>query len=87
MRAAWAVILGLTVLAPAPAGAAFERARAQAPWCAVYSWGWGDTRWDCSYPSLEACVPYILAGTRGFCNPNPRYPGPIPESRRQRRKH
>ena len=36
-------------------------------------------------PTLESCVPTILAGTRGFCNPNPRWPGPEP--RRHRRKH
>jgi len=93
MRLIAAAVLGLTVLglaalAPSPAGAATWRERPQAPWCAVFSWGWGDTVWDCRYPTLEACVPYILAGTRGFCNPNPRYEGAPPrEHRRRHRKH
>mgnify|MGYP001556114819 CR=1 FL=1 len=85
MRAICAAVLALATLASAPASAAFWRQRPQAPWCAVYSWGLGDTRWDCSYPTLESCVPTILAGTRGFCNPNPRYQPPEP--RRLRRKH
>ena len=85
MRAICAAVLALATLASAPALAAFWRQRPQAPWCAVYSWGLGDTRWDCSYPTLESCVPTILAGTRGFCNPNPRYQPPEP--RRHRRKH
>jgi hypothetical protein len=72
--------------APAPAGAQFwGPPRPQAPWCAVYSLGLGETRWECIYPSLKSCVPTILAGTRGFCNPNPRYQPPEP--RRHRRKH
>lgn len=85
MRAICAAVLALATLASAPASAAFWRQRPQAPWCAVYSWGLGDTRWDCSYSTLESCVPTILAGTRGFCNPNPRYQPPEP--RRHRRKH
>jgi hypothetical protein len=73
-------------LVAAPARAQFSGPeRPQAPWCAVYSFGWGDTRWDCIYPTLEACVPNIIAGTRGFCNPNPRYEAPEP--RRRHRKH
>jgi Protein of unknown function (DUF3551) len=47
-----------------------------APWCAVFPTGWGDTEWDCSYWSLKQCVPFVIAGTRGFCNENPRYVRP-----------
>jgi len=43
------------------------------PWCAVYNLGWGDAQWECDYDSIEACRPNILAGNRGFCNPNPAY--------------
>jgi hypothetical protein len=42
-----------------------------APWCAVISMGDGDVHWDCEYNSVEACVPNVLAGNRGFCNVNP----------------
>ena len=81
-----ALVAVLAALAPAPSAAQFwGPPRPQAPWCAVYPIGLGDTRWECIYPTLESCVPTILAGTRGFCNPNPRYEGPPP--RRHRRKH
>jgi hypothetical protein len=45
----------------------------EAPWCAVISWGDGDTHWDCRYRSIEECRPKVIAGNRGFCNPNPYY--------------
>ena len=37
-------------------------------WCAVSKDG---DHWDCQYPSLEDCWPNVLAGNRGWCNPNP----------------
>jgi hypothetical protein len=46
-----------------------------APWCAVISLGTGEVYWDCQYSTIEACVPNVLAGNRGFCNLNPN-PGP-----------
>jgi Protein of unknown function (DUF3551) len=64
-------------------------ARAEAPWCAVIFMGRDDAYWDCQYRSFEQCVPVILAGNRGFCNPNPRYSGPEPAARPKirRRRH
>jgi hypothetical protein len=47
------------------------------PWCAVHSVGAGEVQWECEYDSIEACRPTILSGNRGFCNPNPRYHGPV----------
>ena len=87
MRLAWAIGLavGAAALAPATVSAMTWHERPQAPWCAVYPWGLGDTRWDCSYATLEACVPYILSGNRGFCNPNPRYQAPEPHKRRHQK--
>lgn len=64
-----------------------DPARAQvgnAPWCAVVSLGTGAVYWDCQYWSVEACVPNVLAGNRGFCNHNPRYEGPPPAKLRAR---
>jgi hypothetical protein len=46
-----------------------------APWCAVIEIGTGMVYWDCQYRTVEACVPNVLAGNRGFCNLNP-WPGP-----------
>jgi len=73
-------------LRPAPAD--------EAPWCAVVSIGWGDAYWDCSYASIEACRPNVIAGNRGFCTQNPRWPGwyrraeaPPRPAQRQKRRH
>ena len=43
----------------------------EAAWCAVTSGGDGDMHWDCNYRSIEECRPNVLAGNRGWCNPNP----------------
>jgi hypothetical protein len=47
----------------------------EAPWCAVIQLGKDAAYWDCQYWSLEACVPNVLAGNRGFCNSNPAFQG------------
>ncbi len=60
----------------------------EAPWCAIMNMGTGVVHEDCSYGSLEACRPNILAGNRGFCNPNPAYRGAVViEHRRHYRGH
>ena len=48
---------------------------AEAPWCAVISFGTGSAYWDCQYRSFDDCYRRgnILAGNRGFCNPSPYY--------------
>jgi hypothetical protein len=53
----------------------------EGPWCAVISLGPGSVYEDCQYYSIEACRPNVLAGNRGFCNPNPRWVGPAPSQR------
>ena len=55
-----------------------------ARWCAVISLGAGDVHWECIYRSIEQCRTTILAGNRGFCNPNPYFAGAA-EPRRTRR--
>ncbi len=57
-------------------GAATVHASGDAPWCAVINLGMGDVYWDCQYRTIEECVPNVIAGNRGFCNLNPRGPGP-----------
>src|SRR5262249_32253466 len=57
----------------------------QGPWCAVENIG-QDVRYDCSMRTLEQCVSLIIAGNRGFCNPNPYYRGPEAASPRVKRK-
>jgi hypothetical protein len=88
-RAIFAVTLFLTaiLLDPRPAAADF---RGSGPWCAVYSLGFGDDVWDCSYASVEACRPNVISGNRGFCNHNPGWyaSGPAVEPRHRRaRRH
>ena len=57
----------------------------EAPWCAVISMGTGSMYWDCQYRSIEECRPNVLAGNRGWCNPNP-YFVTEPAERRHARK-
>ncbi len=45
------------------------------PWCAFINVGTGEVFEDCQYWTLDACVPNVLAGNRGTCNPNPRWEG------------
>jgi hypothetical protein len=58
----------------------------EGPWCAIISLGPGSVYEDCRYRSLEACRPNVLAGNRGFCNPNPRWTGPVPKSRTRHKR-
>ena len=57
-------------------GAVQPARAAEAPWCAVISIGPADAYWDCQYRTFKECLPHVLAGNRGFCNPNPAYSGP-----------
>lgn len=60
----------------------------EAPWCAVYSYGWSGVIWECQYRSVEECAPHVTAGNRGFCNPNPRFQAvQQPERKRSVRRH
>jgi hypothetical protein len=74
-----AALLAVTSLGARPA-----HARAEKPWCAVYTLGFGSVQWDCEYDSIETCRPNVIAGNRGFCNPNPYYRAP---QRRAVRRH
>ena len=59
----------------------------EAPWCAVTSGGDGDMHWDCQYRSIEECRPNVLAGNRGWCNPNPYFvAGPADQRRSAKRR-
>jgi hypothetical protein len=60
----------------------------EGPWCALISLGTSSMYEDCQYWSFEQCRPVVLAGNRGFCNPNPRFvanqPGYAPTGKRKR---
>ena len=59
-----------TIAALAGVFVGLQPAKAQAPWCAVITIGEDSVYWDCRYSSIEQCRPNVLAGNRGFCNPN-----------------
>jgi len=44
-------------------------------WCALSDIGGGVMQENCSMRSLEMCRQEVIAGNRGFCNPNPRWQG------------
>src|SRR5262249_59605077 len=48
--------------------------------------GAGSFVYNCSMRTLEQCVSEVIAGTRGFCNPNPYYRGPEAAPPRVKRK-
>lgn len=64
------------------------KASGDAPWCAIVSLGEDASYEDCRYSSFEECRPNVLAGNRGFCNPNPRYVGnTAAQPRKSKRRH
>ena len=65
-----------------PATAGYD----EAPWCAVRGIGKG-VYWDCQYRTFEACRPTVLAGNRGWCNPNPYFVADAAALHRHARKH
>ena len=79
------MILAIAVMIAALAFGPRSASAREAPWCAISPMGWGTVIEDCSFWSLEACVPYVIAGNIGFCNPNPRFTGPLPKTRRKHR--
>ena len=79
----------LAIVGAALAVSALEARPVQAyegPWCAVINIGTGSVYEDCQYASIEACRPNVLAGNRGFCNPNPRWVGGYPSGAKPRHK-
>ena len=51
-----------------------------APWCAVVNGGADNITWMCEYASVDDCLPLVLGGNRGFCQPNPYWrnePAPV----------
>ena len=70
------IILAATAVAAVLGVGGRAAAAERAPWCVMSTIGWGDTVWDCSYWTFKQCIPYAIAGLRGFCEPNPYYTAP-----------
>ncbi|HXZ45907.1 MAG TPA: DUF3551 domain-containing protein [Pseudolabrys sp.] len=56
----------------------------EGPWCALRNFG-SDISEDRQYRTFEACRETIVAGFRGFCNPNPRWQGEVANPRKRRK--
>lgn len=68
----------------------FAQTYGNAPWCAVVEIGSGEVERDCEYFSVAECAPNVIAGNRGFCQPNPYYRPELPRDphhRHYRRYH
>jgi hypothetical protein len=86
MEATMTRLILATIAALAIGLAGLQPAKAQAPWCAVITIGEDSVYWDCRYSSIEQCRPNVLAGNRGFCNPNPYYAVNAAEPRRSAKR-
>jgi uncharacterized protein DUF3551 len=64
-------------------GSASARA-SEGPWCALRNFG-SDLSEDCQYRTFEECRVTVIAGFRGFCNPNPRWQGEMVNPRLRRK--
>jgi len=74
--------LAAALFATVPASRAQD---GNARWCAYINIGKGGIAEQCIFRTLEDCVPFVIAGNRGFCNENPRYPAePAKRSRRHK---
>jgi Protein of unknown function (DUF3551) len=81
-----ALVLGAAFAGAQPASGYYVAPSQQAPWCAVMNMGTGSMYWDCSYATIEACTPNVIAGNRGFCNPNPYFAYAAPPERIRHRR-
>jgi Protein of unknown function (DUF3551) len=79
----WAAVAVIVAALTSVPGAALARG---GRWCAESNAGWWTIR-DCSYMTLQQCIPYVIAGNRGFCNLNPDYTGPPAARHKAHRKH
>ena len=79
--AAIVIAFGCTMSAGQAAGWRHE------PWCAFFEYD--DVTVDCSYRTLEECIPNVIGGIRGTCGPNPDGPAasaPAPATAQKRKK-
>jgi hypothetical protein len=74
-----AAVLAATQLTSPSAAVASE-----GPWCALRNFG-SDLSEDCQYRTFEECRVTVVAGFRGFCNPNPRWQSEMVNPRPKRK--
>ncbi len=75
------VVLLTSVLASLASVSSRPALASEGPWCAIRNCG-ADISEDCQFRTFEECRVTVVAGFRGFCNPNPRWQAEV-----QPRKH
>ena len=76
-------IVLLTFVLAAIVSVSSSPVHAEGPWCALRNFG-SDLSEDCQFRTFEECRVTVVAGFRGFCNPNPRWPAEV-EPRKPRK--
>jgi hypothetical protein len=56
-------------------GSGASHALYEGPWCAIQSGGADTVIENCRMRSFEECRREVIAGNRGYCRENPRWPG------------
>jgi len=77
------LLIAGVLVAAVPFDARSARAN-EGPWCALRNFG-SDLSEDCQFRTFEECRLTVVAGFRGFCNPNPRWQGEMVKSRPHRK--
>lgn len=75
------IVLLASVLATIGSVSSRPAHASEGPWCAIRNFG-SDISEDCQFRTFEECRVTVIAGFRGFCNPNPRWQAEV-----QPRKH
>jgi len=70
------VVLLATLLAAIQLTSSDTVRASEGRWCALLNFG-SDLSEDCQYRTFEECRGTVIAGFRGFCNPNPRWQGEL----------
>ena len=82
--------LAASILFDLRAGQAYAQAF-EGPWCALQNVGSGSMVENCRMATFEQCRLEVVAGNRGFCKPNARWPGArraaVEQHSRRSRKH
>jgi len=73
-------LIGMAALAPPPVAAS------QGPWCASQPAGPGGLIEDCRFRTFDQCRSEVIAGNRGVCIQNPRWPGWWQQQAQRRRR-
>jgi hypothetical protein len=69
------LLIPLALAAVAALDSRPSQAYPDGPWCAVSSFGRAGAIENCGFRDFESCRMDVVAGNRGFCRQNARWPG------------